>query len=243
MYDVSQTWKDLVVDPEHWFETKLSVNGIEYGELGIGIFSLSVDQRVFAEEQPTVGGCLASELSVQMLMPEDYIPRMAQAIPYVRVTDGTNYSEWIPQGVYFIDTRETTHNGDGLDVLTLHCYDSMLKTEADYPNTSHSWPITDIDVVEEIATAIGVDVDPRTYDLISNGYSIGLPAGYSMREVLSNIAAMYAGNWIMSYDGELLFVAVNGIPRETNFLISHAYDYITFGEFEPGGGEETRIYV
>ena len=50
-----------------------------------------------------------------------------------------------------------------------------------------------------------------------------------MREVLSQIAAMYAGNWIMNYDGQLLLVAVNGIPPETNYLIDSQYDAITFG--------------
>lgn len=241
MYDVSQTWQDLVVDPEHYFETKVSINGAEYAQ--DQLFEVSVDQSVFSEEQPTVGGCLAAELTVKLLSPSASIPRMAQVIPYVRVTDGTTYSEWIPQGLYYIDTRQKSNNNDGLDVLTLHCYDPMLKTEADYPGTTHDWPMTDIEVVEEIAQTIGVGVDPRTYDLITQAYDIGLPAGYSMREVLSNIAAMYAGNWVCNFDGDLLLVAINGIPRETNLLISHAYDYITFGEFEPGDGEETRIYV
>jgi len=164
-----------------------------------------------------------------LLNPSFMIPRMALVEPYVRATDGEQTSEWIPQGKFYIDTREVTNNDDDLPVLSLHCYDAMLKTEADYPSTTHNWPYADTDVVQEIATTIGVGVDDRTWDLMTQNYQISLPAGYSMREVLSNIAGMYAGNWIMNYDGDLLLVAVNGIPPETNYLVDNIGDAITFG--------------
>jgi hypothetical protein len=164
-----------------------------------------------------------------MLKPSVTIPRMAKVRPWVRVTDGTTYSEWVPQGAFFIDTREVTQNDDGLDVLNLHAYDPMLKTEADYPSTSHSWPYSDINVVREIASTIGVGVDARTVDLMTSNYQIGLPAGYSMRETLGNIAAMYAGNFICNYDGDLLLVPINSIPPETNYLVDQVGNAITFG--------------
>lgn len=191
--------------------------------------SVSADYRMFTENQPTVGGCLAGELSVELLNPSFTIPRMALVEPYVRVTDGTQYSEWIPQGKFYIDTREVTNNDDDLPILSLHCYDAMLKTEADYPSTDDTWPHSDIYVARQIAAAIGVSVDSRTVDLMTQRYQISLPIGYSMREILSNIAGMYAGNWIMTYEGKLLLVAVNGIPPETNYLVDSIGKPITFG--------------
>ena len=92
-----------------------------------------------------------------------------------------------------------------------------------------SFPQTDVAVVGLIASELGVGIDSRTTDLMVNGYEIGLPVGYSMREVLENIAAMYAGNWLMSYDGELLLVAINGCPPETNYLVDAVGEPITFG--------------
>lgn len=227
MYTVPYAWQSLIADESHYFESKVSISGVDYGQ--DVIFDLSVDMQMFGAEQPTVGGCTSSELTVRLLAPSASIPRMAQVRPYIRVTNGAETSDWIPQGVFFIDTREVTANNDGLDILTLHCYDAMLKTEADYPATTHNWPMTDINVVTEIATTIGVPVDHRTNRLMSAAYQIGLPAGMSMREVLSRIAAMYCGNFLMTYDGELRLATLMELPEETNYLIDNAYNPITFG--------------
>lgn len=235
MYAVSDLYNTIIAQDNHWFEAKLDINGVSYTQ--DQIFSISIDYRMFTESQPTVGGCLSAELTASLLAPSSAIPRMAQVKPYVRVTDGTQTSEWVPQGIYYIDTRETTDNDDDLPILTLHCYDAMLKSEADYPNSTHSWPYSDINIIKEIACAMGLQnsisstagIDTRTIALMDKGYTLGLPIGYSMREVLSQIASMYAGNWIMNYDGQLLLVAVNGIPPETNYLIDSQYDAITFG--------------
>lgn len=227
MYTVSSTWNTLIADYKHWFETRVDINGVSY--YSDAIVSVSVQNTMFSGEQPGVGGCLSAELQLTMLAPSVTIPRMATVNPYIRVTNGTLTSEWIPQGKFFIDTRETTKNDDGLPVLTVHAYDSMLKAEGDFPDTTVSFPQADINVVNMIATELGVGVDARTTALMTNAYEIGLPVGYSMREVLSWIGSMYAGNWIMNFDGDLLLVAVNGIPPETNYLVTAAGEPITFG--------------
>lgn len=227
MYTTSALYDTLIAQTNHYFETQVSVDGVVYGQ--DKLMSVNVAYTAFASEQPTVGGCLSGELYMSMLVPTSAIQRMAEVIPYVRVTDGTNYSEWIPQGVYYVDTRETTHNDDGLDILTLHCYDAMLMTEQEYPDSTMAFPATDVAVVQEIANTIGVSVDYRTWDVMTNSYPISAPLGYSMREVLGNIAAMYAGNFIMTYDGELRLVGLAELPEETNYLIDNSYDAITFG--------------
>ena len=240
MYNVSALYSQILATANHRFETRVNINGSNYGETQL--FSVNAKYSMFGSEQPVVGGCLAAELEVKMMMPSATIPRMAKVRPYVRVTDGTQTSEWIPQGIFYIDTRETTHNDSGLDVLTLHCYDAMLKSEADFPSTTISFPAKDYRVVQLIAYAMGLQssssasnhngIDSRTKALMNNGsgnYNIALPVGYSMREVLGNIAAMYAGNWIMTYDGKLRLVTLTELPEETNYLVDQAYDAITFG--------------
>ena len=227
MYNTSALWDTLIGDPTHYFEVKAVIAGVTYGQDSIK--SMSAETRMFAEQQPGVGGCLSGELTLTLFAPATGIPRMALIEPYVRVTNGTQTAEWIPQGKYYIDTRETTKNDDNLPVTEFHAFDAMLKAEGEFPNTTVSFPQTDINVVNMIAAELGVGVDARTTALMTEAYQIGLPVGYSMREVLSNIAGMYAGNWYMSYDGELLLTAVNGIPPETNYLVDNAGDAITFG--------------
>lgn len=254
MYTVSNLWNTIIAEQEHWFEVSLVVGesgrlitkagdvitfggtailvaqgGADSGYTEAQIRSLSIEQRVFATEYPSVGACLSAELTVEMMRPAAELPRMALVRPYIRVTDGTQTSEWIPQGLFYIDTREYSQNDDGLNVMTLHCYDAMLMTEQDYPATGLTFPATDTDVVQSIANALGIGVDDRTWDVMTEAYQIGLPAGYSMREVLANISAMYCGNWIMNYDGDLLLVALNSIPVETNYLVDNAGFVITFG--------------
>lgn len=231
MYDVSATWQTLINDDLHWFEVKVVIDedGTPITLQESSIFDLSIQQRAFSGEQPTVGACLSSEIDLKILRPTSNIPRMASLSPYVRVTNGTTTSEWIPQGKYFIDTREYSQNDDSLEVVTIHGYDAMLMTEQNYPDTTHAWPMSDIDVVDEIAAAIGVGVDPRTTALMVNDYQISAPAGYSMREVLGNIAAMYCGNFIMNYDGEILLVTIDSYPPETSYIVTNAGNPITFG--------------
>jgi hypothetical protein len=140
-------------------------------------------------------------------------------------------SEWIPQGVYFIDTRKTTANNDGLDILTLHGYDAMLKTEQPYASNDVAGDAPDTQYVQAIADAIGVDVDPRTWEIMS-GYTIPFPLGYSMREVLGFIAASYVGGFVMTDEGKLRLVSLLGLPEYSreNLLADEYNDIIIFGE-------------
>lgn len=237
-YPVSQDWNDIISgSAPHWFNTRVIINNIVY--MQTQIMSLQTDLRMFSEEQPTVGACLSAELNLTMLKPSAAIPRMALIRPQVQVTNGTETAtDWVPQGYFYIDTREESKNDDGLNVISFHAYDAMLKTEQMFPSTVGGWPKIDIDVVKLIAYYMGLQssasattgIDQRTIDLMTNGYQVSLPAGYTMRETLGNIGAMYAGNWIMSMEGKLLLIPINGIPEETSLLVDEAGNVITFGE-------------
>ena len=254
MYHVSETWNNIIARSGHRFEIRLVIgeggrlitrdgsvitfggsaisigqSGPESGYAERQIMELSVDQLLFPGKSPSAGGCISQELTVTMLRPAGDIPPMALVRPWIRVTDGTDVSEWIPQGVFYIDTREYSRNDDGLNTMRLHCFDAMLMTEQDYPPTALAWPAEDTDVVQEIADFLGIGVDPRTWDIMAEAYTIGLPAGYSMREVLSRIGAMYAGNWVINYDGQLRLVTIDGIPAETNYLTDNSGFVLLFG--------------
>lgn len=193
------------------------------------LISMSTSASAFSEESPAVGQCVSSEIDVKMLKPFGEIPPMARMVPYVRLTDGVRYSEWIQKGVFYIDTREKVEDGSSIEKIKIHGYDDMLKAEQDYPASVLSWPAKDIDVVREIAAFLGVAIDARTIPIMNRGYTIQYPAGYSCRDTLGYIAAMYAGCFVMSDLGELRLITIHGIPKESRYLIEATGAAITFG--------------
>ena len=165
-----------------------------------------------------------------MLNPSEDIPTMAKMELFSRVCNASNQSEWIPQGVFRTDTRRRTKTASGLSILTIHGFDDMLKAEQAYPDSSHEWPYQDLLVVNEIAAAMGVQVDARTTAAMNANYTIPLPAGYSMREVLGYIASMYVGSFIITEEGKLRLITLTELPPETNLLIDNIGNWIVFGE-------------
>ena len=252
MQETSSLYKQLLADPGHWKEYTLVIgesgvlvneraekitfggtailvasSGADSGFRESAIISMSTQKSIFHDSNPSVGNCISGQITVDMMKPKGDIPRRARIVPYVRLTNGIEHSEWIQKGVFFIDRRE--YSGDENERITISGYDHIILTEADFPSSTDEWPRMDIDVVRDIASAIGTSVDTRTTQIMDKGYKINYPAEYSMREVLENIAAMYAGSFVMSDTGEMLLVTMFGIPKETSYLIDGAGFTITFG--------------
>ena len=236
MQDTSQLYNTIVSGLNHWFEV-----GLVIGDLGNQsvsdaayredmLFSVRTNHRVFNDDCPTVGSAIAGEIDIEMIDPAIPIPKMAKLSMWVRATNGSQTSEWLPKGVYYVDTRETTRNSDGLDILRIHGYDDMLKLEVDYPSDNvHEYPMTDIDMVEFIASTIGVELDERTEEALDKGYEFPLMLGYSSREALGIIAASYGGNFVISDEGKLLLLPLGSLPKETNYLIDESGNRLTVG--------------
>lgn len=253
MQDTSPLYRQILADPNHYFETCVVIGdsgdlvtelgetllfggvaivvargGPESGFPESQIFSLKTSSQMFGND-PEIGRAVAQEIELQMIQPSGDLPPMAQIIPYVRACTDTQQSEWLQQGVFYIDTRETSVSYEGLQILTLHGFDAMLMTEQDYASTGIDWPAVDIDVVREIAAKIGVTVDSRTVDLMTAGYTYPLPTGYTLREMLGYIAATYLGGFIITETGQLRLVSLLELPEDTSLLVGSVGDYITFG--------------
>ena len=253
MQNTSELYQEIIRG-KHTFDTRLAVgetgrlitktgDSITFGGVSILVgasgaeagydesilYSMGTSIRMFSEETPTVGSCVSGEIDVVMLRPAGNIPRQARLVPYVRATDGLRHSEWLQKGVYYVDTREVFEDSAGVQSITLHGYDAMLKAEQEYPPSKLQWPARDIEVVREIAKAMDVGIDSRTVELMDQAYIVQYPADYSCREVLGYIASMYGGCFIMSNLGELRLVALYSIPAETRYLITKTGFAITFG--------------
>lgn len=260
MQTTSDTYKRILAG-EHQFETSVTIGdsgrlvdddgglilfggdsilvdtgGPESGFREDKLFSVDSTGEFFKEGYPGVGYANAAYVDISMVAPYN-IPRKGRICIYVRAVNDTEKSEWVQQGVYYIDTREQTHDEHGFDVLNIQAYDAMLLSEITYPgDNQHDYPLLDKTMVQFIADNMkidaggrGIQVDPRTWGIMTAGYEFPLPVGYSMREVLGMIAAAYAGNFIISPTGELRLVSMFDLPPETRHLITEDGYKITFG--------------
>ena len=222
MQTVSSTYT-TILSGKHRAEWKVAINGADYGE-GV-LLEIEINRSVFASS-PVLGSCISAEIDLSLIKPTVDIPRMALIEPYVRITNGTLTSEWLPKGKFYIDTREYTKN-DAVDVMKIHGFDAMLMAEQLCP--IENFPMTDIQAVNAISTFLGFTLDSDITSQVNHGYTVPIPAEYSCREVLGYIAAMYAGCFVMDDFGHLKLITINSMPAETSFLINGAGFAITFG--------------
>lgn len=218
MQTVSALWKRIFREQGHLTEVKAVIDGVTYGI--DKIFSISQNRAVYSVNNPVVGSCTSSTLEIEII-PDSTVPRMATIVLSNRLVsaDGTEQSEWLPAGTFYVDTRNKERDGV---TLTLTSYDSMLKADQPYleNSTLSNWPCADDDVADEIAALMGITVDSRT---VLAGYDVPIPEqDWTMREVLGWIAASNGGNWIITPDNKLLLVKLEGITSLLGTDTSHA---------------------
>lgn len=225
MKNTSARSKRLLGDWDHIRETKAVISGVEYiGEEGL--IACSVSGGLFSELE--IGRCVSKELDLTV-RPKGTVPRMAEIRLYSRAVLDEEAGEWIPKGVYYIDTRKAD---EASGLLTLHGFDAMLKSGAVWWDPSvdaGEWPMSQRAAAADIARQMNVGIDTRTY--IDPSYLADYPNDLTMREVLENIAASHGGNWIMTDEGDLLLVPLGMLPEETSLLVdSGDGGAILFGE-------------
>lgn len=213
-----------------WQEVRLDVDGVAY-HMDDNLVSLQTSHALF-DAQLCVGSCVAGAITAQIIADPASIPRMARLRLYLRAVDHDRRSEWLPKGVFYLDTRRYDQ---GSGVLTLTGYDAMLMAEQDFAleGDQGTWPKTDLETARLIAERLDTDLDPRTEALLDRGYEVGFPGygdgAYTLREVLGYIGAMYAGNWTITAEGKLHLVPLGSLPPETDYLVSQFGEPITLG--------------
>lgn len=172
-----------------------------------------------------LGNCISASMKVSVLT-DNVIPKSAPVIIKARIYDGNNTSEWLTFGTFYIDRRE-----ENSGLITLQCYDAMLKTNQGYVDPSDSqkrigWPKSMKLVVEEIAERIGVEIDSRTVIKTSEPYQVAYPEDYTMQQVLGFIGACHGGNWIITPENKLRLIPIISPPSETFDIIDYEYNKI-----------------
>lgn len=227
MYATSELYKTLLADPLHYKETRLIISGVEYTEKNI-ISAVIPPSSLY--EKFGIGNCVSRELDIEVF-PVGVIPRQAEINVFVRLVLGEQVSEWVPQGVFYISTRQKNKTTNSL-VIT--AFDAMLKSEDIWLTDEYDlddWPKTQQEAVNDIAYRMGVDVDSRT--VLSDDFPVDYPVDengdLTMREVLSGIGVSNGANWVITNEGKLRQIGAADIPVETNFLVSEHGYAITFG--------------
>ena len=247
MINTSTLYNTILSGP-HSKEVKLNIAGADYGM--DALTSLRVSLAPFGSGSPSIGLAPAAEISASLYLASSNVPRMATLRPYVRIVNDTQQSEWLPQGVYYVDTRQQDASG----LLTLHGYDGMLKADRPAPYSTLQWPALDADVVAEICSILGFTLDARTTALMTSGFRINLPAQYTMRETLKYIAALYGGSFILTASNTLrllplwqrgstadhdLTASVQGISVSPAFPACTGVRFLTENGTEYFAGSET----
>ena len=132
----------------HKTEYRFVVNNVAYA--GSDIQSTPVLSKAFADRL-SIGVCCSGTLRLVLREKANVtIPKAASVVAYCRLTapDGTDPTDWVEQGHYFISSR-SSQNG----ILTLSCRDLMLKARSSYWDKTQikTWPATMAAVVNDIA--------------------------------------------------------------------------------------------
>lgn len=190
-----------------------SASGKVYFKDMIKEFSTMGDS--FPDRFPSVGNCMARTLKITLIMPDTPIPRRARLVPYCNISNSTNSSEWLPKGVYYIDTRPKSKLGQSV-VLTITGYDVIMKLEQMYKLTDVPLVgdyLVDEDIADKIAQTIGTSLNADTQNLLkAHKFKISKDTpltDYTYREIMSYIAMAYCGNWISDDFGKLKLIQLN----------------------------------
>lgn len=240
MRSTSETWDALFENAGGRLVCKAIINGAEYTDISAPVITRSAMQNAMS-----VGNVISASC-VFTVKTNNVIPKSAQVEILAQYTDGETTSEWMTMGTFYISKRiKDPLNG----LIALECYDSLLKanakmidtmpwtTEDNVPITDDNgtvirftgvWPRDMQSLLNDIAITIGIDIDSRT--TINDGaiYTINMPsASATIRDVLSQIAAANAGNFIVTPENKLRLVPVVS-AENAGSAVTNVVDIRTF---------------
>ncbi|MCM1508683.1 MAG: hypothetical protein NC177_16370 [Ruminococcus flavefaciens] len=196
-------WRKWVAKDDYFLDTKLVIGNKEYTSITAPKIS-----RKAIDKPLSIGGCFSASMTVSVLT-DNVLDAAVPIVVRSRVVHDDESSGYIDFGTFYIDKREKSVSG----MLTLSCFDSMLKANQPYllgDESESDWPKSMAIVVQECAAKIGVPVDSRTNLLIKNGlaYTVSYPKELTVMQVLSYIGACFGGNWIITEENKLRIIPV-----------------------------------
>ena len=169
-------------------------------------------------EKLSIGNVVSAQLNLTLRNVE--VDTTAPIVLQFRANfnEGESVSEWITKGKYYLDTLETSPYSE---ITKITAFDALFKTEFTYMASGTWTERTDLSIVLEIASAIGVPVEASTRALFENAPRTLIESpnigqeGSTRREVLSAIGAMRVGNWYINASEQLTLAQITTTPSNT----------------------------
>ena len=237
MQNTSELFKTILKNPLCVVQNKVTIAGKDYFDDTIE--SLSTSGSMFSSAGPCIGSSVSRTIEVALKTEGSSIPRAAEIDVFIRLvllnSTGAveSASEWIPKGVFYIDTRELDASGEW---ISIHGYDAMLKGEQTFLDQANGdtglWPQSMSAVASACAEKMGVEIDEKT--ALSSDYKISYPSDYTCRELLQYIAAAHCGNWVITDSGKLRLVPFGSIDADNAIQLDTAMmDFTSSPAFQP----------
>lgn len=211
MIQVNQTYNDILSNGGN-YEWQIKNGSNTFGKDKLISGTITATQY----EQLSVGNVIASQVDLKLW--NVTVDTSSSLIVQFRATDGSSTSSWYTKGIYYIDTVETSPYSE---VTHITGFDSMLKAEVVYLKTGTWTNRTTCQVLTQVASDMGVSVESATSTLISDN-PITITSAPSMgengttdREMLSLIASLYSGNFVIDSAGKLKLIRLSVTPSNT----------------------------
>ena len=199
MQTTSAIWKSLRASGTAVLEAAAEIGGTTYDDLPVA----PVVNRALMQGGLSVGNAVSASCALSILTGNS-IPRAAQVALKARLTDGETASEWLPAGTFYISRRSVD---PVTGILSLECYDALLKANALWEPEEGDLPMAMADAVEALAGLLGVEQDSRNDIATGAAYVIdSLSEGETIRDTLARIAVANGGNWIITPANRLRLV-------------------------------------
>ena len=190
MYKVSEEFKSTIQSASRLMSCKAYLNG---AELTVDtILKMDIEDNINNGDYFTIGEVPSKLLTIEMLGVE--VVEGDEIKPYYGVEVSPGEFEYIPCGVFYVDSFTTNKNK-----VTATCYDRMLKLDDEYI-PSITIPVTLSEIMNDICRQKEIEFEGQLPSVTVNK-SI---KGYSYREMVGFIASFCGGNAKFNRFGKLV---------------------------------------
>lgn len=186
-------------------------------------------------EKQSIGNVIPRQLNIKLWDVEiDTTDPLVLSAKAVNVDGSYDTSA---KGTYFVDTIATSPYSEYSEIVA---FDALLKTEVPFMKSGDWSNPTDKDIVQAIATDIGVNISEDTLTILTPGLTVNeIPSigdnGTTEREMLSVVGCMRGGNWIINDNNELELVLLSGGSQVAKVVVVDSngdYDSVAWGSLD-----------
>ncbi|MDB8553247.1 hypothetical protein [Turicibacter sanguinis] len=190
MYRVSDEFKNAIESTSRLMNCKAYLNDVEISV--DKILKLDIEDNINNGDYFTIGEVPAKSLVIELIGVQDVVEG-AEIKPYYGVEVDSGKFEYVPCGVYYVDSVSTNK-----DKVSATCYDKMLSLDDEYvPNIAI--PVTLSEIMNDICQQKGIEFEGELPNI-----TINKPIkGYSYREMVGFLASFCGGNAKFNRVGKL----------------------------------------